>query len=102
MSEYPEHDKLTAIPGDVRRAVGDWIESVHIADWGCPHGVTTRLGDDGWDCEVRSCRHGESNPRLWESSRSTALHIADIFGIDYAALMAEKDAMLDSLRSADA
>lgn len=104
MDEYPEHEKLKAVPDDVRMAVGDWIETHVIAEWGCPHGVIDRnlLYEGGWDCEVRSCWAGKNDARLWESRLSTQDHMADIFGINYRALMAEKDAMLAAMRAAGA
>lgn len=102
MDIYPEHEKLKAIPDDVRWSVGDWLETHIIAEWGCPHGVIDRNDRGGWDCEVRSCWNGEGEAHLWESRLSTQDHMADIFGIDYKALMAEKDAMLDVIRGVDA
>lgn len=99
--EYPEHKKVNEIPRWVRQRIGDWLESVIIAEWGCPHGVTRMIADsaEGWDCEESVyCRRGENEARLWKVRRSAAEHIAEIFDIDYQRFMQEKDRMFEELQ----
>ena len=84
--EYPEHDKLKAL-GGANQIVGDFIE------W---------LGEQGLTiCEFnpqRFCGDGEFLP----SRKNTVTLIGDFFEIDNNKLMAEKDAMLDAIRAANA
>lgn len=81
VARYPEHGKLAAVPQEIRQQVGDWIESQHICDL-VPTG--TYVGMD---------EQTEYRPRRTTTSRL----VAEVFGIDYAAFVEEKEAMVREL-----
>lgn len=74
--EWPEHEKLKQIPDWVRHKVGDWFEmsGYAVCEW-----------DEVID-EYRPVRM--STPQL----------LADVFDIDYQALMDEKEEMFKIIR----
>lgn len=75
MSDYPEHDKLSAI-SDQSQTIGEFLD---MGDW------TLCRFDREWD---------EFRPVSIEAA------LAEWFGIDRAKIAAEKDAMLVAIRAA--
>jgi hypothetical protein len=79
MSAYPEHDKLIAVR-DRSQAIGAFLDTT-------PY-VLCELDDESYTV-----------PRYMPISRSITSVLASYFGIDLTKIEAEKQAMLDSLRS---
>jgi len=90
MSDYPEHDKLSAVK-DASQAIGEFIETA---------GYTL--------CELRTFieplddepngKTYETRPRLAPVNKSIQVILADYYGIDLDKIEAEKRAMLDTLQ----
>jgi hypothetical protein len=125
MSNYPEHDKLTAI-SDQSQAIGEFLEWLpsqgrFIGAWrtvvDCPGGgiwekwsciggvkVNDRTGEEGDECPVCDGRGvvdaAEPIPEVAYVDINKIL--AEFFDIDLNKLEAEKRAMLDEIRAANA
>ncbi len=80
MSQYPEHDRLTALEGK-NRVVGDFL---------------TWLGEQGF----RVCMQSERDGHFWPVKESTEGWIAMFCGINMTRFYAEKNAMLETIRAA--
>lgn len=89
---YPEHEKLKAI-ADKSQVVGEFVEwlgskGIHLADY--PACLT------GGDHAHHECRRSE---RLYTIDTPIRKLLAEFFDIDQDKIDAEKDAMLEQLRS---
>jgi hypothetical protein len=84
MTDYPEHEKLQAL-GGANQTVGDFIE------W---------LGEQG--IYLASYGTGSYCDELFSIHKSRDDLLASFFEIDRDKLEAEKQAMLDALRSSQA
>lgn len=84
MSEYPEHDKLQAI-SDKSQTIGEFL------DW-------VRFEKDF----ILADRSVEDDDMLWPASYNITELLAEFFDINLDKIEAEKRAMLDHIRSAQA
>jgi hypothetical protein len=91
MSDYPEHDKLAAVQ-DESQVIGEFIEMA---------GYTLCEMRTFTDVDSRGRRY-ETQPRLAPVAKSIQQLLADYFEIDLNKIEAEKRAMLNSLRKANA
>jgi hypothetical protein len=83
MSDYPEHDKLHEI-ADASQTIGEFL------DYG--------LGEQG----LVLCDDDGEGGRLWPTSKSIQSILAEHFGIDQDKINAEKEQMLERIRSLNA
>jgi len=116
MSTYPQHEKLAEVK-DQSQAIGVFLEfsgyrlctvEEHVVDESrClsqEHYRSTgwlhdwHPSEDCLDCDGKDWIQ-EKAVGLVETAKSIQEILAEHFGIDYTALMAEKDAMLEACRS---
>jgi hypothetical protein len=79
MTEYPEHEKLKKIQ-DKSQAIGTFLEWL------------------GFEKEIHLCTYGEGD-RLYPIPKRKEELLAEFFEIDLAKLEAEKQQMLETIRS---
>lgn len=112
-NEYPEHEKLKALNGK-NNDIGDFIEHLHSAGYTicAPHEHVGAM-KNRYVAEDRDNGCGNANEDYGETARecgykkdemepvrrNTAEWVALYFNIDQKKLDAEKEAMLESIRS---
>lgn len=82
MSDYPEHDKLAKI-SDQSQTCGEFVDWLQ-------------------GCGLHLCEGEDDEGRFWPSHRPITELLAGFFDIDQKKIDAEKEAMLDVLRAANA